>query len=272
MKNILILSFLYEDSMTLREFEMLRNHYNKIIDYFCFPMKYYGVRATTEGETRIDEKDQIIWLRTDNIEEYDKKLIYKVVDCFRFIEESDIKYDVIIKGNVSTYLNLIRLNREIQKNDDNTILSSMRTFAQKQYTVNFVARGNCLCLLKKHINGIINSNIEEHYKYLKENGQIYDYLFDDLYIASILIDKNEYYVRPLGNCSFNTFLKSRTISNIKDVFSHAATTVKMYNYTKTEECQISMDEVCLRLIIQYVEDTLLFNDSTNSTDTVLSVL
>lgn len=131
---------MHEDPLILKEFELLKEHYNKIIDYFCFPIKYYGVRATEEGETRIDKENQIIWLHADNIKEYDKSLICKVIDCFKFIEESDIEYDVIIKGNTSSYLNLIILNNLIQKDTENAIYTGQIICMKNSHIMNFFCK------------------------------------------------------------------------------------------------------------------------------------
>lgn len=252
MKKILILSFLYENDLCLKEFDLLKSHYNKIIDLYCFPIKYYGVRATETGETRIDEENQIIWLHSDDLTSYDKKLIYKVQDCLKFIEENDIEYDVIVKGNTSSYLNLVLLNKSIQQNHDDAILTGMILYAKKNTSINILARGNCLCLLKKHVECIISSNIEEYTKNVKS------YLQDDVYIAYMLIMHEMYYVKSCGNCTiFGEF--PNQLLKIDDCLSYMVTTIKNY-YIKPDNFSMytEVDLVLLNTVINYVESRLIF--------------
>ena len=271
MKKILILSFLYENDINLEEFELLREHYNKMISYFCFPIKYYGVRATEHGETRIDEDNQIIWLRTDNIEEYDKKLIYKVVDCFDFIEKNDIEYDVIIKTNTTFLINLTYINNIIQNLKSNsTIITSYRVGNYAYQNFNLY-RGNFIALSKCHINDIINANIQEIHDYFLTSNffKVYkDNLFisDDAFIGYILKEYNEVFFLGMYNLTrevgeYPLFSERFTkLENIEDIFDAAGVNVKDYENEKSHNLELTI----LKIFINYTQKLFIKRNSYKS--------
>jgi len=281
MKNILVLSFMHEDPLILKEFELLKEHYNKIIDYFCFPIKYYGVRATEEGETRIDKENQIIWLHTDNIKEYDKSLICKVIDCFKFIEESDIEYDVIIKGNTSSYLNLIILNNLIQKDTENAIYTGQIVCMKNSSIMNFFVRGNCICMYHNHIHDIITADVESTENKILEELRDFDRQIlekaDDVIISKILINNNNLYVKKCGHVAFDNATNIiHPIHKIEDVLKVGVICCKMYNisdkktslYTKDNLEYMCPDIVLLKMIINFAEDHYLIDINQNTVDAV----
>lgn len=281
MKNILVLSFLYEDALCLKEFELLKEHYNKIIDYFCFPIKYYGVRATGEGETRIDEENQIIWLYTDNIKEYDKKLIYKVYDCFKFIENSNVEYDVIIKTNTSSYLNLIILNNLIQKDTENAIYTGQITYMKNINIMNFFVRGNCICMYHNHIYNIITADVESTKNEILEEIRYFDRQAlekaDDIIISRILIKNNNLYVKKCGHIAFDYAEHIiHPIHKIEDTLKVGVICCKMYNisekktslYTKDNLEYMCPDIVLLKMIINFAEDHYLVEIAPDTLDVV----
>ena len=95
--------------MNLKEFEMLKAHYQKIIDYYNLPMNYYGVRLTERDdvdEYYIDHDAKMIWLKTHDIKEDDVDIYKKVIDCFKVVEK-EFDYDFVIKSNTSFLINLL---------------------------------------------------------------------------------------------------------------------------------------------------------------------
>lgn len=260
MKNILILSFLYEDALCLKEFEMLKKHYNKFIHYWCFPMKYYGVRATTEGETRIDEQNQVIWLKTDNIEQYDKELTKKVYDCFKFIETSNIEYDVIIKTNTSFIINLQQANYHIQW--WNTTINII-TGISYEYELNInerfnVYRGNFATFGKNTIKDIVNGfNINDIPLSIP-------LLYDDTYFSYYLKDKvNIIGIGQLAITHQRNLSPYDTIHNMNDYFETTGVCIKVYdedthnsrhkNDTEFELEHYNADIPLMRLFINFIE-------------------
>lgn len=281
MKKILVLSFLYEDPLCLKEFELLREHYNKIIDYFCFPIKYYGVRATEEGETRIDEENQIIWLHTDDLKEYDRKLIYKVVDCFKFIEKNNVDYDIIIKGNTSSYLNLIVLNNLLQHDNKESVYTGQVTFLRNYNIMNLFIRGNCICLYKKHIKDIIEADIENSINNISDllkQREIESkdfYLCDDVIISEILIDKNNLYVKKCGHLAFDYAIEIiHAVNDIEDILKVGVVCCKFYKvskdkkllYTKDNLEKVCPDFALLKMVINYFEKKFIFDINPNTMD------
>lgn len=272
---------MHEDPLILKEFELLKEHYNKIIDYFCFPIKYYGVRATEEGETRIDEENQMIWLHTDSIKEYDKSLICKVIDCFKFIEENNIEYDVIIKSNTSSYLNLIILNNLIQKDTENAIYTGQLTYMKNTNIMNFFARGNCICMYHNHIHDIITSDVESVENEILEELRHFDKQTlekaDDVIISKILIKNNKLYVKKCGHVAFDfaTYI-IHPIHKIEDVLKVGVICCKMYNisekktslYTKDNLEYMCPDIVLLKMVINFAEDHYLVEITTDTADAI----
>lgn len=277
MKDILILSFLYENNLCLKEFELLREHYNKMIKHFCFPMKYYGVRATEDGETRIDEENQIIWLHTDNLKEYDRNLTQKVFDCFKFIEESHIKYDIIVKTNTSFLINLQKLNNISQSwdTDDVVITGILYDVMLKQERYKCF-RGNFVMFGKTVIQDIVvNFDIKKSYVYDK-----IDVLLDDYYFSYFIKDK--YHIYCLGQLAVtqqHEISPYNPITNIKQILNVVGVCIKVYqdeihsnkyaNSTEHELKHFIPDITFMKLFIGYIEDTYIheqiYNIITNFT-------
>lgn len=265
MKNMIILSFLYEDALCLKEFELLKEHYNKIIHYWCFPMKYYGVRATTEGETRIDEENQIIWLHTGDIEKYDKELTYKVYDCFKFIENSNIEYDAIIKTNTSFIINLQQANYFTQQWDtENNVITgiSYEYEIENPFERFTVYRGNFAVFGKNIVQNIVSGfNISEIPLYIP-------LLYDDTYFSYYL--KNKINILTLGQLAIThqyDLAPYNTIQNIDSFFEVAGVCIKIYekfthndkykNYTEFDFNYRCADLTIMKLFINYIESTLI---------------
>lgn len=189
MKNILILSFLYNDPVYIRRFEILRDHYNKIIDHFGLPMKYYGVMVADTGYGRIDNERNIIYIDNKG-EGYDKKLVYKVRDTYEFLHEVDFPYDVTIKTNASFLINLVYANRIIQKNSSDRVLCSQ---ILKTYNLpwNLTARGNMMILSSDIIQKVLPHLSDEYIESVHKKHHI-EYMSDDMFISSILCRLGHY--------------------------------------------------------------------------------
>lgn len=266
MKNILILSFLYEDALCLKEFELLKEHYNKIIHYWCFPMKYYGVRATTDGETRIDEENKIIWLHTDDIEKYDKELTNKVYDCFKFIENSNIEYDAIIKTNTSFIINLQQANYFTQQCDtENGILTGISYEYETGSSIGMfmVYRGNFAVFGKNIVQNIVTGfNISE----IPLPIQL---LYDDIYFSYYLKDKADIFAfGQLAITHQYDIAPYDTIQNIDSFFETMGVCIKIYekdtphhdkhkNDTEFDLNHRCADISVMRLFINYIESILI---------------
>lgn len=265
MKKILVLSFVHEDPLILKELELLKKHYNKIIDYFGFPIKYYGVKATEEGETRIDEENSMIWLHTDNFKEYDKKLTDKVVDCFRFIEESCIDYDIIIKGNTSTYLNLIMLNNILQHWSSDNVYTGVMTYTPNNLTIPHYGRGNCLCIPKKYIDIILNTNIEDvKYKMQTDMNAPMDFIekIDDVMFGYIWKLNSCLNICQISCLTFGYDYEFNIIDDVEKILKVGAICYKIYNinYYNTSFLNMHPSIMILKLLIKFMEKHYIINN------------
>jgi len=190
MKNILILSFIHNDPIYIRRFELLRDHYNKIISYFALPIKYYGV-LVTDNDTHIDEDNNMIYIR-DLYDEYDKRLVYKVRDTYQYLHDMDFPYDVTVKSNASFLINLVFLNRTIQEGDLESVLCPQ---ILKTYNIpwNLTARGNMLVIPHKIMTGIVSAMTDEYIEKIHNTSNLeISYCSDDIYISSILCNMGCY--------------------------------------------------------------------------------
>jgi len=272
MNKILILSFLYEDNLCLYEFNLLKDHYNKMIEHLCLPMKYYGVRVTNNGLTRIDEKNQIIWLKSEDTEQYDKLLTHKVVDCYKFIENLGIDYDFIIKTNTSFLINLVQLNYILQKNPyhrnyEKEIVTGIR-YWQTEYLSfkgNFYSyRGNFAAMHKTIVSDIASNFIIQY----NDNN----FLYDDIYISEYCSKKGYtvFAIGQLGVTHEHYMTPYDSITQIQDIFKTIGVCIKNYNEknhndnTYKNETEENLDKKCiditvLKIFTKYIEDKFIYD-------------
>ncbi|WP_296865239.1 hypothetical protein [uncultured Methanobrevibacter sp.] len=264
MNKILILSFLYENNICLRQFELLKNHYNKLIDFYKLPISYYGVRATQNGETRIDEDNQIIWLHSNNVNEYDKKLFFKVIDCFKFIKDED--FEVVLKTNTSTLINIFYTNKIIQETNfckDGLVVGLCLFNCYLGYERYNMHIGNYMTFTKYDIDYILNYDMNEVYENYKK--QYYDwsnmYMADDI-LLSYIITKNNRNFYNYGclrlSESDDDPIHHEMLINIEDILKVPCVTLKDYNRLKNDYSQEKVDScsieiAIMKIFINYIE-------------------
>ena len=275
-KRIILLSFLHENDTYIRMFKILRDHYLKLIDKLNLPIRYYGVRIT-DKESFIDEENHMIMIHNIG-DDYDKKLVLKVRDTFEFIE-NNLEYDIIVKGNASTIINLPRLNNHLQYSEyDGVVWCGQCWFpAWPIRDCNIIARGNLLCLPKYMIDNIISEfrNIEYFQKnYIErafENApqSIKDnynpYILDDFYISMCVanicsgvfpIDRDGAFLK-LGDADGI----SKPPETLLEIISRIGVNIKTYHDIYTESMQKTynnpdiecLDIILLKLIIDIYE-------------------
>lgn len=280
MKNIVIISFLYENSDYIRMFEILRDHYLRMIDEFSFPIKYYGCRVGSE--TIIDDDNHMIWLE-DRGNDYDKKLTFKVRDAFKVVDDN-MNYDLIIKTNASTLLNLVYVNRFLQRAHPDVCWCAQMWNPGWPVGASTILRGNILVLPKDPVKDVIRefSNEEEfEARFIKRvftdqapsfMKEVDPYIIDDWYISLILCDHNRWLgcISPDGcNLSVIDYIKvntDRIPDSVEDILYAPGITIKTYydqnmkgRPTETSEPDLfCLDVILLKLFVGVMEKNYLY--------------
>ena len=268
MRNVLILSFMHHHNMILKEFELLKTHYQKLIDYYKLPMQYYGVLLTDREDVEeyfIDHNSKIIWLKSQSVEEDDKDLYKKVIAGFKVIEK-EFEYDVVVKSNTSFLINLLFLNSQIQNTPDieHCILTSLAGECKYVDTGLFIgARGNCMVMHKN----LIQQTILKSDTFPPYTDQHMPHHVDDQRISYIL-RKDAHFV-SLGQYSISQqddVAPHNTLEYVDDIFNVPGITIKTYDagYAKRfKDADDSVlmfqctDVILLRLFINQIESRFL---------------
>lgn len=229
MKTILLSVMFHNDVNFIKEWEILRNEYNKIIKKHHLPIKILGYCES--NNSYVDRENDVIYVSTNSDRLYGKYYWF----------EKNVKYffgnfDYYIKTNTSTIVNLQLLNAFVQSNqiDDNLIYTT-QIYHIRYKPINDMkdmdglskccpfGRGNFLLMSSKIENMIIKTT-DDILSKPEYNDHTYIWRLDDRTIGQIV---NEYFdFKILNNIQIfrsdsddNVLFNSINLDDLNSVFA-----------------------------------------------------